>query len=285
MRPFALPCLLLVMLAQSIAAQAAPLWIERKFIPTPDLIDQRFQAASDDQSVNVDHSIWSAFLTEYVVEGQDGINRVRYGAVTPAMRTRLDRYIAQSEAVDTAALTRDQQLAYWINLYNAATVRLILDHYPTASIRKIKVEGDGPWDHPVVTVLDRALSLGEIEHHIVRAMFPDPRVHYALNCASIGCPNLARKAYEAATLEPMLQAAAVGYINHPRGVQARKNKADISKIYGWYREDFGDTAEAVLAHLRTYARGDLAEALANVTKIGRYDYDWDLNDAPPQKQK
>lgn len=284
MRRIFLTLVLLTLSGQSIAAQAAPLWIERKFIPVPELVDLRFKAASAVQSVAVDHSLWKAFLSQHVEPGADGVNRVRYGAVTPEARASLDQYIAANEALDTAMLTGDQQLAYWINLYNAATVRLILDQYPTSSIRKVKVDGKGPWDHPVVTVLGQSLSLGDIEHHIVRALFPDPRVHYALNCASIGCPNLAAKPYGAAELEDMLDAAAKAYVNHPRGVQVRKNKADISKIYGWYREDFGDTREAVLAHLRKHAVGALAQDLAQVTKIGRYDYNWALNDASGQNQ-
>lgn len=263
------------------SAAAAPLWIERKFIPTPELIDPKFKTASKSQSSTLDHAIWDAFLTTYVAQSADGIHRVRYGAVTPESRQRLEEYISGLEAVDTAQLTRDQQLAYWINLYNAATVRMILEQYPISSIRKVKVSGKGPWDHAVVTVQQLALSLGDIEHHIVRALFPDPRIHYALNCASIGCPNLAVRAYTAETLEQMLEEAAKAYVNHPRGVSLRKNKADISKIYGWYREDFGDGEADVVAHIKRYAEGDLSESLKAVKKVGRYDYDWALNDLTP----
>ncbi|MEM6681908.1 MAG: DUF547 domain-containing protein [Pseudomonadota bacterium] len=258
---------------------AAPLWIERKFIPQPELIDPRYKILSETQSSAVDHSLWDDFLGAYVMPGADGINRVNYAAVDSGGLALLQRYIAAQEAIDTSTLSADQKLAYWINLYNAATVRLILQNYPIASIRKIKVDGKGPWDHPVVTVQAKPLTLGEIEHHIVRALFPDPRIHYALNCASIGCPNLAQRAYTAATLEDMLEAGAVAYVNHPRGAKVRGTRVDVSKIYGWYREDFGDDASAVLAHIKAYSRGALAEDLANVTRIGRYSYDWDLNEA------
>lgn len=276
---------LLIAFSFGVAANslAAPLWLERKFIPAPELIDPRFDVSSETQSVDLDHGVWTSFLETYLeqgnVEGADGVNRVRYSAVTPDWRGRLDGYIAALETVDTRALTRSQQLAYWINLYNAATVRLILEQYPTSSIRKVKVSGKGPWDHPIVTVQDTALSLGDIEHHIVRAVFPDPRIHYALNCASIGCPNLAAKAYEAESLESMLDEAASAYINHSRGVTLRKGKADVSKIYGWYREDFGAGDADILAHLKRYARGAFKTNLDQVQKIGRYGYDWALNDA------
>lgn len=274
-------CAIILAIGVSTSAAAAPLWIERKFIPTPELINPRFEPASQSQTISLDHGIWDAFLASYVVPGADGIHRVRYRAVSLEDKAQLEGYISGLEAIDTAQLTRNQQLAYWINLYNAATVRLILEQYPISSIRKVKVSGKGPWDHAVVTVQETALSLGDIEHHIVRALFPDPRIHYALNCASIGCPNLAAQAYKAADLEQMLAEAAQAYVNHPRGLSVRKNKADISKIYGWYREDFGDGEADVLAHLRRYAAGDLAETLKAVNKVGRYDYDWDLNEAAP----
>lgn len=273
---------LLLGVGMSATAAAAPLWIERKFIPKPELIDPRFDVASDTQNTLLDHGLWDAFLTTYVSQGADGIHRVRYSAVTPESRQQLEDYISALEAINTAQLTRDQQLAYWINLYNAATVRLILEQYPISSIRKVTVSGKGPWDHAVVTVQDTALSLGDIEHHIVRAIFPDPRIHYALNCASIGCPNLAMRAYTAETLEQMLDDAAKAYVNHPRGVSLRKNKADISKIYGWYREDFGDGEADVLAHIKRYAQGDLSESLKAIKKVGRYGYDWALNEVPPE---
>jgi len=258
---------------------AAPLWIERQFIPKPELVDPRFQILSDTHNASLDHSLWDSFLNRYVTASADGVNRVRYSAVDAQGLATLQRYITMMEAVDTSTLSSNQKLAYWINLYNAATMRMIVQNYPISSIRKIKVEGEGPWDHPIVTVQKKALTLSEIEHHIVRALFPDPRVHYALNCAAVGCPSLALQAYRAETLDDMLEAGAVAYINHPRGVSVRKNKADISKIYGWYLEDFGDDEAAVLQHLKTYARGDLLTALQGVKKIGRYDYDWSLNDA------
>lgn len=260
-------------------AGAAPLWLERKFIPAPQLIDPRFAQASETPIATVDHSAWELLLERYVIVGDDGINRVQYAGIKALSQGSLNAYLQALEAIDTAQLTRQQQLAFWINVYNAATVRLIVEHYPLESIRNIKVGGAGPWDHPVVTVLGRALTLGEIEHHIVRALFPDPRIHYALNCASIGCPNLAAKAYRANTLETMLSDAATAYVNHARGVQVRKGRANISKIYGWYREDFGADEAAVLTHINQYAQGTLKRSLLAISKIGKYDYDWLLNDA------
>ncbi|MEO1015418.1 MAG: DUF547 domain-containing protein [Pseudomonadota bacterium] len=262
----------------AIDASAAPLWIERQFIPEPELIDPRF-AEADDQSVEqIEHGVWAAFLEAFVVESPDGVNRVAYARVDAKAREALKRYIDALQAAAPSALSRDEQLAFWINLYNAATVDLILDAYPVSSIRKL----DDPWARKLLTIDGVQLSLGDIEHHVVRALFDDPRIHYALNCASIGCTNLATSPYTGDALEEMLDAAARDYVNHPRGVAFDDDgDVDVSKIYGWYRDDFGGDEEAALEHIRTYAEPDLKARLEGVDDIDDYDYDWALNDAAP----
>jgi len=232
-----------------------------------------FWLPSNPDGAAVDHAPWQGFLDRYLVELSDGSTRVRYDDVTAADRKALDGYLATLSGLDPRRLSRDAQLAYWINLYNAATVDLILDHYPIDSIRDV----DDPWGRPVATVMGRALTLGDIEHGIVRAVFGDPRIHYALNCASIGCPNLAGAPYAAETLEVMLDAAARAYVNHPRGVQVTDGEVVVSKIYGWYREDFGAGEADVLDHIRAYADPPLLEALDGRDDIDSYAYDWSLN--------
>lgn len=256
-------------------AMAAPIWIERNFVPKAELIDPAFARRDTASVATIDHRAWTVFLDAYLVETPDGVNRVRYGAVTPADTENLDQYINSLAAISPAAYAPDVQLAYWINLYNAATIRLILTHYPLSSIQDI----DDPWDQPVATVDGRALTLNDIEHGIIRPVFQDNRIHYAVNCASIGCPNLAPQAFTGARLDTMLDAAARAYISHPRGVRTKGRKAVLSKIFGWYQEDFGDNRTEVLAHLRQYADDDAAAALAAVRRITGYNYDWSLNDA------
>ena len=237
-----------------------------------------FDAASAE---TVDHSAWSAFLGAYVVEGEDGINRVRYGDVTVADRTALNAYIAALENIEVTALNRPEQFAYWVNLYNAATIRVVLENYPVDSIRDIKpnVLAFGPWKMNVVEVMGRKLSLDNIAHDILRVAWDEPRVHYAVNCASVGCPNLAVTAYTGAALEDMLDAAARGYINHPRGARVTDRGLVVSSIYDWYKEDFGGSDAGVIAHLKAYADANLAADLAEMTAIADHAYDWSLNDA------
>jgi hypothetical protein len=265
----------LIVLSSFSTASAAPIWLERQAVPKAALIDPAFVENDPDSGVVPDHSVFAAFLDAYVDEGADGVNRVRYAAVTPQDRAALDNYVAALENVDVARLAPPEQLAFWINLYNAATVRLILDNPGVASIRDIKKA----WDRPVATIGGRALSLNAIEHGVVRPVFQDARTHYALNCASIGCPNLARTPYSGATLDAALDVAARRFVNHPRGVSIINDRVSASKIYGWYREDFGADDMAVFDHLRHYAEGDLALALKGATKIVDYCYDWSLNAA------
>lgn len=271
--------LILGTVIQISAAQAAPLWIERKFIPTPELVSPIFASASEAQTVTLDHSAFDQFLKRYLVPEAGTVSRVRYSDLKASDLDALNGYISALEAQDVTRLTKGQQMAFWINLYNAATIRLVAGNYPVKSIRSIKVDGKGPWDAPLVQVNGVDLTLSQIENHVLRAVFDDARIHYALNCASVSCPSLAGKAYTAKTLEAMLEEAAITYVNDPRGAEVQKNRLVISKIYGWYREDFGDTEESVLAHLRRYARGDLAEQLTSITKISKHRYDWGLNDA------
>ncbi len=266
---------LLVVLAFVAAspAVAAPIAIERQFAPKSALVDTRFEAADEASAERVDHSAWAHFLGAYVIEGPTGVNLVRYKAVTPEDRAKLDSYIAGLEATDTAGLSRREQLAFWFNLYNAATVRLILENPGIASIQDIKK----PWDQPVVTVMGRTLTLNEIEHGVIRPTAKDPRIHYAVNCASMGCPNLEREPFTGEDLDARLDAAARAYVNHPRGVSVSNGKVRLSKIYGWYRDDFGKDDAALFDHIRLYAAPALAESLKGVKKASSYAYDWALN--------
>ncbi len=176
---------------------------------------------------------------------------------------------------------RQEQKAFWINLYNALTVKVILDHYPVNSIRDIDISpgwfSDGPWGAKLVIIEGEELSLDDIEHRILRPIWQDPRIHYAVNCASLGCLNLAPIAYTAHNIEELLDQGTWAYINHPQGVTFKNGKLQVSSIYQWFQEDFGGSREGVLQHLRSYAREQLAEQLQTYRGKLIYDYDWGLN--------
>ena len=263
---------------------AACTTIERAAIPAAEIDDKAWTAFSEGSTITVDHTPWDRFLATYRVEGSDGIARLRYGAVTAGDRAALTLYLSALESVDTAALDRPEQLAFWINLYNAKTVDLVLDAYPVDTIRRVGsgLLPTGPWGLPVLRVAGRPLSLNDIEHTIVRPIWQDPRIHYAFNCAALGCPNLIEIAYTGANVEIRLEANARAYVNDPRGFRFDGDRLTASKIYIWFQEDFGGSEQGVLDHAIPYAAPDLAARLEAANGIDAYDYDWGLNDAGAQ---
>ncbi len=240
---------------------------------------------SSQTATGQNHEAFSSLLSKYVYPDETGLNFVDYEGwrSNPEDRSALDSYIAGLEATAVSSLPKAERFVFWANLYNAVTVKLILDENPKKSIREIRPHSFafGPWGAKRVTVEGEELSLDNIEHDILRKQWGDPRIHYAVNCASIGCPNLPTKAWEAATLDTVLDAAARAYVNHPRGVTATEKGLRISKIYKWYREDFGDSDEGVIDHILEYADPELAEAIRANPKISGHEYDWDLNRFEP----
>lgn len=235
--------------------------------------------------MSVDHAAWDAFLARHVHAGEDGIHHVSYAAAKGTDQAALAEYVRMLQGTDVDALDRPEQFCFWSNLYNARTALLILEHWPVRSIREIAISPGlfsvGPWGRRLVEVKGEALSLDDVEHRILRPIWRDPRVHYAVNCASIGCPNLKRTAWRPATLDADLDSAARAFVNHPRGVTARSDgRIVVSSISRWFREDFGDSDAGVIAHLLRHAEPRLAAALRARNRVDGHDYDWLINAWP-----
>jgi hypothetical protein len=241
----------------------------------------RWAAHDATSTVWIDHGDWTRFLRKYVKPDPAGLNRVDYRGVTPADRQALAGYIARLAALPVSRFSRPEQRAYWINLYNALTVDQVLTHYPLKSIRDISsgLFGSGPWDESLVKIEGEEVSLNDIEHRILRPIWKDPRIHYAVNCASVGCPNLLRSAFTAGAAETMLEQAAKAYVNSPRGTRIDGDGLTVSSIYVWFQDDFGGTDAGVIDHLRRYADAPLKERLAGRDSIDGHAYDWSLNEA------
>ena len=208
---------------------------------------------------------------------------VRYAAVSSTDRATLDGYVTTLTVPAISRCNRREQLAFWINLSSALTVKVVLEHYPVGSIQDINISLGffqiGPWDKKLIVVEGQEISLNDIEHRILRPVWQDPRLHYALNCASVGCPNLVGTAYNPNTLEEQLRDSAVAFINSPRGVRIDDGRVTVSKIYDWFHADFGGTDAAVLQHILQYAKDDLLTSLRSIGEIHDVAYDWRLNDA------
>jgi hypothetical protein len=254
--------------------------IETLFTPKAELWE-RWTAHQPGSNAKIDHSTWDWFLKSYVSVNDDGVNRVAYSDVDQAGHDRLDDYIRSMTEVTVDTLSRDEQLAYWINLYNALTVRVVLRHYPVETIRDINISpglfSNGPWDNKLIEIDGEPISLNDIEHRILRPIWRDPRIHYAVNCASISCPNLQRDTYTGDAANQMLEDAAFAYVNDKRGISAQNNRVVVSSIYAWFIDDFGGNVAGLILHLKRYAKPSLASALDNAVELQNA-YDWALND-------
>ena len=242
---------------------------------------QKHDAAS---AQKIDHGAWDRFLKlNLIAPHPSGINRVRYQTVGPEDQKLLKDSLRSLQAIAISNFNRDEQKAYWINLYNAFTVDLILSRFPVASICDINVSpglfARGPWGAKLLTVEAEKLSLDDIEHRILRPIWKDNRAHYALNCASLGCPNLQPTAYTSDNSEALLEKGAREFVNHRRGVSIQKGKLQVSSIYVWFQEDFGRDPEELMEHWQKYANAALADTLEKYQGGLAHDYDWRLNGA------
>lgn len=227
------------------------------------------------------HAAWSALLKKYLVEGPDKLNLLRYNAMR-ADRGALKAYLAELAQARPSGLGRASSASFWINLYNALTVDVILEHYPVNSIRDIKLRGNGllgsgPWKEKLITIESKALSLDDIEHGILRPTLGDPKVHYTVNCASVSCPSLQPSAYSRGNLGRYMRKGARDYINSNRGVRIEGRQIVASSIYDWYVNDFGGKSK-LKSHWLIYASNSKSDAIVPA-RISSYVYDWSLNDA------
>ncbi len=236
------------------------------------------------RAATISHETFSTLLGRYVVDDR----WVDYAAwkADESDHARLESYIEGLGAIDPAALDEKDRLAYWINAYNAVTVDLILDHYPVASIKDLGGVFSSPWKLPLFQRGDQELSLDAIENEILRPQFAEPRIHFAINCASVGCPPLAAEAYEGERIDEQLDAAVARVVHDPywvdlSGCQAAygSGKLVVSKLFDWFSGDFGGEAG-----VRNFLARSLPEqrfVLQNTQCSLEYrDYDWSLN-APP----
>ena len=244
---------------------------------------QAFDAAS---TAVIDHGPWGRFLKVYLKTNKNGVNRVLYGRVSDPDKAALHGYIGRLRLTHIEDFNRAEQMAYWINLYNALTVLLVLEYYPVKSIKDIDISSNplsgvfsGPWDRKLLEVRGVPLSLNDIEHRILRPIWLDPRIHYAVNCAAVGCPDLLPLAFTGANADTLLELGGQNYINHRRGARIEDGRLIVSKIYAWFIDDFGGSEQSIISHLRQKAEPPLARALMGRTTIDDYEYDWGLNDA------
>ncbi|MBT8295058.1 MAG: DUF547 domain-containing protein [Gramella sp.] len=235
-----------------------------KGLPTPDVNDEA-RATMENEDTEVDHSLWDELLNKHVNE--DGM--VNYQGFKKD-REKLNKYLkmlSAQEPDDTWAT--NELLAYYINLYNAYTVDLILRNYPVKSIKDI----NGAWTRAFIKIGDTEISLGGIENSLLRKM-NEPRIHFAINCASISCPKLLNEAFTADEMEQQLEKVTKEFMNSDKN-DITKNSARLSSIFDWYKGDFTENGTSLIDYVNKYSKVKIDPG----AKVSYLEYNWDLNEA------
>lgn len=211
------------------------------------------------------HKLFNKFLNEHVAN--DG--SVDYQTIQKN-REQLDKYLSVIKANHPKdSWTKNEQLAYWINAYNAFTIKLIIDNYPLKSIRDLSE----PWDKKFITIEKKIYSLNDIEHKIIRKQFDEPRIHFAVNCASVSCPKLQQWAFLPESLESQLQKVTVEYINDEKHNSINTKKIVVSEIFKWFKADF-EKSGGVIEFIDKYTEINIDRN----AEILYQPYNWNLNE-------
>jgi hypothetical protein len=220
----------------------------------------------------VDHGLFGILLKKYVKSGKVDYNGFQ------TEESLLDRYLEILEKTDTGRLSPKEQFAFFINAYNAWTIKLILSKYPdVSSIKDLGTFIQSPWKKKICRIDGDVVSLDHIEHDILRPRFGDPRVHFAINCAARSCPPLRSEPYTGDRLDRQLDDSTRAFINDPKSNYMTDGTLHVSRIFKWFSEDF---KEGVLAFFHKYAKGDLKgqlEEKKDGIRIDYLDYNWSLN--------
>ena len=227
------------------------------------------RAATIDQSTQ----IYSKVLTSYV---QDGL--VNYSGLKSNPQD-LNEYLEQTSQVTKEEFnkwSKNEQLTFLINLYNAQTLDLIADNYPVMSIKDIASDSGGPWEQPVVTLFGEKITLNALEHEVIRKKYPEAKVHFALVCAALGCPALINTPYQAENLDTQLDEQTKVFLldSDKNSIDTSKKVLQLSPIFDWFKEDFIKQSGSVIAFVNPYFGNKISQAYM----IEYTNYDWSLND-------
>ena len=229
----------------------------------------------------ISHQEWQEFLTQCVITNEEGINLVDYPHLTEANLVTLNHYITRMSKIHINDYNRNEQLAFWLNLYNALTVQIVADYYPVASIQEINISPGlfsvGPWGANLVAIAGTQLTLDDIQNRIIRPIWNDPRAIYAINHATIGGANLSKEVFQGNIIDTQLNKVTYEYVNSLRGIQIIEGKLVASKIYHWFIDDFGGNTQDLMVHLSQYAKEPLRSQLLKSNTVDSSTYNWHLN--------
>lgn len=229
--------------------------------------------AQGSDTARAGHELFTAVLTDHVAKGAVDYTAIRNDR-------RFHDYLKMLKTVDPASLSGAEKLAFWLNVYNASTIRIVCDNLPLKSIRDVP----DVWDAKLVHVKGRSLSLNEVEHDIIRPL-GDPRIHMALVCAARSCPPLRSEAYEAGKLDTQLDDQVRRFMTDGNSnvIDVAGRRVRLSRIFEWYRKDFAGDDAGLLRYVAKYLPAETAAAIraqATVFTVTYLDYDWSLNGRP-----
>ena len=247
----------------------------------PEMEEKWWQKYSNQSKQFVDHNSWAYLLKKYVIIASDNNHLFAYGDVTPEDKERLDVYIYNLSSFPIENLSRREQYAYWLNFYNALTVRLILSHYLILSIQDIKF-GFPPFTtdafkEKLIDIRGVAFSLDDIRYKVLLQVFDDPRIHYGLCDAALGSPNIPISPFTGDWVDRMLDGAALDFINDSKGLFIENGALVLSRLFHKYSNEFGRNKVSQLSSIKNYiVPGTLKKINAKMPV--RYQFDWSLND-------
>jgi hypothetical protein len=234
--------------------------------------------AASASAAEPDYRLWQELLSKHY----DPAKGMNYKGLK-ADKAALDRLRQQMAAVDVASLSRPEQLAYWINLYNISTVNVVVEKYPVESIRDISTDPVvrlNVFKKPNVKVKGGTMSLNDVENDKIRAGFKDPRIHFAINCAAESCPPIRPEPFVGARIDQQLDDQARKFLNGPNGVRVEQDVLHVTKIMDWFKDDFEQWGGGTLPFLKKYLSPDKVKRIgaAKKVEIEFDDYSWKLND-------
>jgi len=275
--------LIRVVSSKLIASSIVLMLLSQNALSAPELEKLDFWDARDNQSEKViDHSAWQALLNVYLDDQHvSGINRFDYKGVSKEDSKKLDVYLDYLQSINPKKLNAGEQFAYWVNLYNSKTVDYMIDGVQKDNIKSIREMRSlfvlpGPWKRRNLRIEGKRVSLDDIEHGILRPIWLDHRIHYAVNCASIGCPNLLKTVFTKDNTEELLEFAEESFLQHPRAVSYKNDRLVLTSLMDWYGADFAASKSELLDYLSDFVSEELLDVLAQDPTIV-YEYDWNLN--------
>jgi len=249
--------------AKEAAKNEAASTIRNAKIPSP-TVNTSTQEAPKKMDAAPGHGDWNALLTANV-SSSGKVNYKGFKAAQGKLNAYLDKLKSNAPV---ASWSRNEKMAYWINAYNAFTVKKIVDNYPLGSIQELS--GGKVWDDKWINIGDKTYSLNNIENDILRPIYKDARIHFAVNCAAKSCPSLHNRAFTAGNLESKLASLTKKFVNNTDFNTITANKVTVSKIFDWYGSDFGDLKGFLNKYSNTAINADAA--------VDYTEYNWSLNE-------